>query len=192
MYLFVDTETTDKKPGRAKLVQLAALLTDATGREVMSQNVIIKRDDIPAETTAIHGITNEFAMTYGVDQGHALDLLQGLVNACQFVVGHNVSYDVRVIENAFRGLDGDAADPFAGKKAYCTKENATHHCRLPRPTGGGSGYKWPTLTEAYEHFFGSTFEGAHTAMDDVFACRDVFFALVNAQKAERAAAQAAA
>lgn len=42
---------------------------------------------------------------------------------------------------------------------------------------GFGGYKNPNLQEAYKHFFGVEFEGAHDAMADVRACRDVFFKL---------------
>ena len=41
---------------------------------------------------------------------------------------------------------------------------------------GMTGYKNPSLPRTYRHFFGRDFDGAHDAMADVRACRDVFFA----------------
>lgn len=45
---------------------------------------------------------------------------------------------------------------------------------------GMKGFKSPNLQEAYKHFFGVEFEGAHDAMADVRACKDVFFKLKEA------------
>jgi len=42
---------------------------------------------------------------------------------------------------------------------------------------GRTNYKNPSLQEAYRHLFGRNFVGAHDAMADVRACRDVYFAL---------------
>lgn len=47
-------------------------------------------------------------------------------------------------------------------------------CKLPGQYGD---WKWPKLTEAYQHAFGKTFDGAHDALADVRACKDVYFYL---------------
>ena len=76
----------------------------------------------------------------------------------------------------------------------CTMERSADTVKLP-PTArqlayGIKGYKRPSLMEAYQHFFGRPFEGAHDAMADVRACRDVFFALKQAES-QTAGGQAA-
>ena len=43
--------------------------------------------------------------------------------------------------------------------------------------------KAPKLTKAYQFFFGKDFDGAHNAMNDVLATRDVFFALKKRKEA---------
>ena len=53
---------------------------------------------------------------------------------------------------------------------------------------GMTGYKRPSLTETYRHFFGRDFDGAHDAMADVRACRDVYFALLDGAQAAEVAA----
>lgn len=39
-------------------------------------------------------------------------------------------------------------------------------------------YKVPNLTQTFMHFYGKPFEGAHDAMADIRACRDVFMTLM--------------
>jgi DNA polymerase-3 subunit epsilon len=63
----------------------------------------------------------------------------------------------------------------------CTMLKAIDVVKCP-PTekmrrAGRTGFKNPNLAETYRHFFGRDFEGAHDAMADVRACRDVFFEL---------------
>lgn len=75
-----------------------------------------------------------------------------------------------------------ALKPLDDIKSYCTKEATTDICELPfspetkwwpsRPK-----YKWPTCQEAYKHFFGEEFKGAHDALNDVRACMAVYFEL---------------
>jgi DNA polymerase-3 subunit epsilon len=44
-------------------------------------------------------------------------------------------------------------------------------------------HKTPNLGEAFRHFKGRDFENAHSAMADVQACRDVYFAITDRQAA---------
>lgn len=187
MYLFFDTETTDKRPGKARLVQLAAVLAYPDGREAMSMNALIKCGvPIPVETSAIHGITDEISHALGMPEGDALVFFEHMVKRASLIIGHNVSYDIAVMEQAFRLMDGASAQPFAGKQSYCTKDQSVNICRLPKAAGYG-GFKWPSLKEVYFHFFQEEFDGAHNALADVQACRDVFFAILDLRKAEREA-----
>ena len=67
MYLFLDTETTGKNPNVSRSVQIAWLLTDTAGRTTSEASCIIRPDGfhIPADSTRIHGITNESAIKKG-------------------------------------------------------------------------------------------------------------------------------
>ena len=50
-------------------------------------------------------------------------------------------------------------------------------CQLPGKFAGK--FKWPNLQEAHQHAFGKPFDGAHDAMADLRACKDVYFWLKN-------------
>lgn len=84
MLLFIDTETTGIH--NAKIVELAALLTDEHGVEMGSMNVLISHGvEIPHQATAIHGITTEMVEDYGVHINNALDIFTALHDKCSLV-----------------------------------------------------------------------------------------------------------
>ena len=66
--IFLDTETTGFGSS-ARIVQMAWLVHDLSGNEIKAEDHIIKPVDfeIPEETTAIHGITTQYALDKGED-----------------------------------------------------------------------------------------------------------------------------
>jgi DNA polymerase III subunit epsilon len=152
------------------LVQLAAHLVEVESRKVVQTiDLIIKPEDwvITQETIDIHGITNEHAMEVGIPEKQALEILLALC-AGRKRVAFNTTYDNRIIRIA--------------TKRYCSEEviNAWHQgeyeCAMiaSRKIMGG---KQPTLAEAYKHFTGKEIQNAHTAIGDVNACMEVYFAV---------------
>lgn len=181
MYMFFDTETTGKADFHAQhddesqphLVQLGALLTNAQGGELKRINRIVKPDGwtVPFEAAQIHGFTTERCEAEGIPLSEVLTEFNTLLEPPirPVIVAHNIPFDLIVMQSAFhRAGWRDLLAPFA---RTCTMELMTPICRLP----GRYGYKWPKPTEAYQHCFGRTFEGAHEAFADVVACKDVFF-----------------
>jgi DNA polymerase-3 subunit epsilon len=188
MYLFFDTETTGladcKMPaeweGQPRVCQLGAILTDDSGRVKAESNLLIKPDGwaIPAEASAIHGISQEDAENYGLPIKTALAIFSRLVSKSYAVVAHNTRFDLFLLEVECSRLSANLNLP---KQYHCTMEESRDILKLP-PTKrmtdlGMTKFKNPSLQEAYRHFFGREFEGAHDAMADVRACKDVFFAL---------------
>ena len=55
----------------------------------------------------------------------------------------------------------------------CTMTASTDYCKLP----GNYGYKWPTLQELHSILFGTNYEDAHDALEDVKICAKCFFKL---------------
>lgn len=191
MFLAFDTETTGLPDWRAPsdadhqphLVQLAMILIDETFTERASVSMIIKPDGwtIPEEgPAAVHGITNQMAMRYGVPERTAANLFAHYLYALDCTaVAHNAAFDLRIMRIALlrAGYSKerlDAREP----RHFCTMRAATPIVNLP-PTekmiaAGFNKPKSASLTECVRHFFGEGLEGAHDALVDVRACVRVF------------------
>ncbi len=185
MYLFLDTETTGlpldwKAPvgqldNWPRIVEIGWILTDKDGNEIESETLILKPDGfkIPADASAIHGITNEIAIEKGQDRVEVLKKFADLLNKATVLVAHNIDFDKKVVHAEFMRYSIKSSIHKIDK--LCTKELTTDYCKLP----GRYGYKWPTLEELYEKVFSSSLTASHSALGDVKACKDCFFELVN-------------
>lgn len=196
--LFYDTETSglpdfsapSEMPHQPHIVQLGAALVDLDTREtIASLDLIVKPDGwaIPAEVSAVHGITTERATEVGVDETCAVNALLGLWRAAHLRVGHNESFDARILRIALKrfGHGDELADAWKAATAECTARLATPIVALP-PTpkmikARRFHHKTPNLGEAYQHFTGQPLEGAHSAMTDVRACMAVYWAIRDQQ-----------
>lgn len=182
LLFFYDTETTGlpdfKEPSDAPhqphIVQAAALVVDAETRLIVnSANLIVRPDgwEIPADADTVHGITTEYAMDVGVDESLVTEVMLDLWRTCNRRIGHNQSFDARILRIALKRFATEAvADEWKAGAAECTCYQARPHTALPKN-------KLPKLTEAYEHFFGKPLENAHSALADAQACADVYWAI---------------
>ena len=203
--LFYDTETTGlpdfKAPSEAAhqphIVQLAALQVDLDTRQtIQSMDVIVRPHGwtIPDEVAAVHGITTEHAADVGIPERLAVEMFMDLWNN-RNRVAHNEQFDARILRIALMRHQGNIFHSPSGKsvpdiwkegRAECTARMATPICALP-PTDkmkavGRFHHKTPNLGEAYRHLTGNNLQNAHSAMADVLACRDVYFAIKGAQQ----------
>ena len=198
MILFFDTETTGiRKNGFVpRVVQIGALLTDDQGKTLAELNVLLKPegfDHVPVEAANVHGFSYDLINTAGIDRSVGLVTFFELVDLADTLVAHNIEYDLDLmnIEIQERVNKSDPMTVF-WKEAldkpehFCTMINSRDTLKMPlsdaqarffRDTGNDQKFKNPRLVEAYRHFFHKDFEGAHDAMADVRACRDVFFEL---------------
>lgn len=190
MRLFYDTETTGlpdfKNSSTAEhqpyLVELAAYVAQDDGEVVASMHHIVKPDGwtIPDEAAAIHGITTERALAEGVPLEQVVAEFHTLMAMCNEAVAHNKGFDSFIMRIACHR--GGAADPGPFlRAAYCTMDSSTQICKIP-PTdkmlaAGFKTFKRPSMQEAYRHFFGKDFDGAHGAAADAQACMAVYFAI---------------
>lgn len=180
MKLFFDTETTglvnwkipfDEQTSR--LVQLGMILTDDNCNTIHEVGLIIKPEgfEIPTQVAAIHGITNEMAMEWGVDIRMALGLFKHMIDMCDTYIGHNLKFDKAIIASEYKKI---LCFPFIQKAEYCTMLESTPICQLM----GSRGYKWPKLSEAYMYFFNEELVDAHDALTDVRATVKIYKELI--------------
>lgn len=206
--LFYDTETTglplfkepSEDPRQPHIVQLAALLVDLDTRQTISSMDVVIRPNgwaIPGEVAAVHGITTEHAEAVGIEEKTALGMFMALwAGPGRLRIAHNEQFDARILRIALKRFFDEPdhvvpiSDEWKDGQADCTARLATPICKIP-PTermvrAGFNKHKTPNLGEAYLHFTGRDLENAHSAMADVMACRDVFFAIQD-QAGRRAA-----
>lgn len=182
-YLVFDVETTgfpkdwnapiSRLNNWPRIVQIGWLAFDRFDNLVDSKCHIIKPAGytIPNESYKIHGISTQSALSNGEEMNHVLRNFSQLVKVSEYVIGHNLQFDEKVVRSEF--LRADIDDYFNNPTRICTKEIGTDVCKIP----GKYGYKWPTLDELYQHFYGEDFDGSHNALNDAKATAKCFFEL---------------
>lgn len=201
MILGWDTETTGvpargmapEHPDYPHLVQFAAILADDDGTERACLSMIIRPDGwtIPGGAAAVHGITTELALDAGLPLGCAVAMFDRMARRADTLVGHNVEFDLGIMEAAYHRhvaaavaqgqLVGALKAIIGDRRIACTKDLASPIVNMP-PTAKmrAAGFikpKPPKLEECIRHFFGEELTGAHDALVDVRACLRVFFHL---------------
>ncbi len=188
MILFFDTETTgfldDRLPidheAQPYIVQLAAQLCEDGGTPVAGFSFIVAPGvPIPERAAAVHGITDEKSIQFGVSSEFALSAFTHLYQRADLICAHNIKFDKGVMEVAIARHYGRTMP--LRKPLFCTMEAASPVVNLP-PTermraAGFDKPKPPKLEECIRHFFGVELDGAHDAMVDVTACRRIYLHL---------------
>lgn len=185
--IVLDTETTglpewqlpSDDPVQPHLTQLGAILYDLEKRETKgSFDLLIRPDgwEIPQEVTDLNGITTEDAAKFGVSESYAVGMLLHLFEKADLRIAHNKTFDQRIIRIALKRYFGEEI-----QERWAEKDDFLCTMQLSKPIlqlEGKRGFKNPTLQEAYKHFYGVEFEGAHTAMADAQACLDVYLKIL--------------
>lgn len=188
--LFFDTETTglpdyrspSEAPHQPHLVQIAAELCDGTGATIEAWQTIVKPDEgaqFHPQAISAHGITPERAMSEGISLAEVWGRFISLVERADGIVGHNISFDLRIMRIASAKLGMPKwQSPVPNR---CTMRMATPILNLP-PTekmiaAGFNKPKSPKLADCIRFFFDEEMAGAHDAMNDVAACKRVYFAI---------------
>lgn len=164
-------------PGQPHICQFTAVrFDDETGDELEYFNAIVKPDGwvIPAEVTAIHGITMERAMDEGIPEKTVVKRYLDLLDRTERLSAYNISFDQRIMRIAMlrNGLTKTEIDDIQSAVwAHCCMQQATPLVKAP-PTAkmmatGRKTFKNPSLAEAVKAILGEDMEGAHDSRVDV-------------------------
>ena len=194
MFLFFDCETngkiTDYKASFKevnkfqRISQFAWELYNSEGKLFKSFQSIVKPDNWTIPTVEELTAKGEKNPNFFVENGMSTErcekegkpikpmLEQFLIelNACKFLLAHNMNFDLPVTASEMYRLGLQATNK---PTKICTMQSTTDICRLTGPYG----HKWPTLQELHNFLFACDFEGAHDALDDVKAMAKCFFEL---------------
>lgn len=185
--LVFDTETTgltkvknpsifdfDKWP---YVVQLSYILYDTEEKLIDDMyDVIIKipdHVDIDVEAEKLHNISKEKSKLVGINIKNALITFNSVLNKADIIVGHNVSFDkcLIMVECNRNNIRQCFTIDKIKKKEYCTMKNTNDICKIEKTFPSGDKYfKYPTLSELYNHLFGTIPENVHNSMVDIILC----------------------
>lgn len=189
--LVYDTETTDMvdfgkqsdDPSQPYAIEIAWQLVDPETDDAYQQFASLI--DLPAEVEvakgalAVHGIPADVARVGGMDPHAIGTLFLAALQKADFVCGHSLNYDRRVMESLFHRYMGATEDGWLKDfPSVDTMKVATPICKLAK-ANGRAGYKWPKLAEAYEIIVGAEMSDAHTALADVKATTELLRELVS-------------
>jgi DNA polymerase III epsilon subunit-like protein len=170
--LYFDTETTGLPKTRESatkgpdnwphLVSIAWILDDGI-KKTQNYYVVKPKWVIPADSTAIHGITQEYADTNGMELSEVMDKF--ISENADVLVAHNSNFDFNVLMNA---IIWDLRRPCPiFPRVFCTMEASRSICRIP-VSYSKTKYKPPKLSELYQHVFNRSPPGVlHNSLYDV-------------------------
>lgn len=140
--LFFDTETTAIRPGSICQLSYIIINTDKKPQSTTGKNFFFTVDEMDSESERIHGFSLE--KLYQLSGGKYFEdsfeeFFQDFIDA-DFVIGHNVQFDVKFLKHELSGLGED----YNPNKVFCTMQYYRDICKLLRASGD---YKNPKLEE---------------------------------------------
>lgn len=171
--LVFDTETTGLPEKDASIydfekwpyiIQISAILYDLSTNQTTIYDNYIKIDNsiiIPPESYKIHKLTHEFLNKNGIHIIPALREFNNLLYKCDIVIGHNISFDKKLVfVECLRHKIRQYFTQFRGKQQirkseYCTMKKSTNICKLSviSKRTGKPFRKTPSLLELYMFLF---------------------------------------
>ena len=182
-----DTETTGLPEGHNPsiretkkwpyIVQLSYILYDTEERKVLMYNDDIIRISesvkISEESSSLHGITMTTCKRKGISIHNALNNFNIMLKKADIVIGHNISFDKRMImvESIRNKMSQYFTIDGVRKREFCTMKNTVDICKIEKISREGERYfKYPSLTELYSKLFNSVPKNIHNSLVDVIMC----------------------
>jgi len=173
----LDTETTGLPPKELstktiaawpKVVQCSFIVVDTDAETYDEYDYIVKVDDV-GDSTRFHGITQERSnVGCAFTEAYAL-LKEALISDDTLVVGHNLSFDLRMIEAECMRHGLPYAEP---SSQYCTMKHGTDVCNIMTAKGY---VKYPKLDELFTHYFKTSATNLHNSLFDSYATLCCFY-----------------
>jgi len=197
--LVFDTETTGLPASRNSsifktqdwpyVVQLSFVYYDVGNKNLVDYgDYVIKLPpgvNIDSKAQEVHGISIEKSQTLGVPISTALDHFDKLLSECDIIVGHNISFDKRVlIVESFRNNRKQLfTQNGVRKNEFCTMKESKDLCKIDaiNKTTGEHYHKYPKLLELHQYLFNYVPSGLHDSLADVLCCLRCFIMLKQQQ-----------
>jgi DNA polymerase III epsilon subunit-like protein len=186
--LVFDTETTglptERNPSIYEtqkwphVIQLSYIVYDSETNDIITvEDDYISIDStvtISPESQKIHNISRETLHEKGISIQEALDKFNKFSGLSDLLVGHNVSFDKRmvIVEGIRNKIRMNIHD------TYCTMKNSVELCKIEKVARNGDVYfKYPTLSELHEELFQKIPKNTHNALIDILICMRCFIKL---------------
>ena len=166
------------------IVQLAWVSLDMVSGTVVSSNSFIIKlvndQKIPAESTKIHGITNEDMDLYGIDIKDVFVKFLKDLDETTYLVAHNLNFDQKILRvelyrnKFFKYVNGNNCIK------YCTMKTAQKLYRFRSVKTGRVVKKYPKLKELHSFLFHDKLNEdlLHDALADTLVCLRCFYKMV--------------
>jgi DNA polymerase III epsilon subunit-like protein len=168
------------------IIQLSYILFDTDQKNILKyKDEIIKLPELiypSARSVELHGITKEKSNKVGRNIESVLLDFNHCLSDCDYVIGHNLSFDKRVImvECKRNKMKQHFTTNAVKKLEFCTMKNSVDLCKIEATSNktGEKYFKYPSQSELHNYLFGYIPSGLHNSMADVIVCLRCYYKLM--------------
>ena len=166
------------------LVSICWLVYDDDWELVRKEYHVVRPEGwtIPAESSAVHGITQAVAEASGEPLAAVLGRFAEDLKTAGRLIAHNMQFDKNVVQGAFKWRLGVEPAGFWPAEEFCTMEASREILRLPWKSAQDPSkpvtYKPPRLSELWSYAFqGAPQPPAHNSEGDALATAAIYMKL---------------